>query len=424
MNLKELFEISVYHGYAIQILFAEVIFFIHFKRKENCVLRCLVGLIGYTILSICVPNIVSKWVEGFFSFIIFLISLGFWSFVLKEKFTSILFSATAALLLQNFEHHVECLVYLNYSDNLHLVIQFFLSGACMLVIYTGAYYIFAHRLKDGIININSRFIFALVISVAVFCYFMQWMLMVYEIDGLWITHPPLMICCIFGLSLQFGLFEYGKEKQENAMLETLIELQKKQYALTSESVNIINMKAHDLKNYVIQAKSLMRDDEDGLDEIVNAIDLYENSVNTGNKVLDAVLTEKKLICEHNGINFTIMVDGEKLSFMKSGDIISLFANALDNAIEHECIIQEVSKRCIALNVQRKGNFLTIHVENYCTEFPVLKEGIPTTIKEDSTIHGFGVKSMQYIVNKYNGNMQIGKGKDLFIVNIILPIQKS
>ena len=49
--------------------------------------------------------------------------------------------------------------------------------------------------------------------------------------------------------------------------------------------------------------------------------------------LDIILSEKNLLCEKYQIKFSYMIDGEKLTGIKSGDIAAIFGNALDNAIE-------------------------------------------------------------------------------------------
>ena len=80
------------------------------------------------------------------------------------------------------------------------------------------------------------------------------------------------------------------------------------------------------------------------------LDTYDSSFNTGNKSLDVVLTEKKLLCDNKGIKFFCMADGKLLNGIKVSDIYSLFGNAIDNAIE--CLAdvadEDYIKRIIAL----------------------------------------------------------------------------
>ena len=116
-----------------------------------------------------------------------------------------------------------------------------------------------------------------------------------------------------------------------------------------------------------------------------------------------------------------MVDGETLNFMKTLDVASLFGNGLDNAIEHERK-EAVEKRYIFLKVFRKGSFVSVRIENYCAHFPQLSpEGLPVaSSKKDAAFHGYGTKSMQYIVEKYNGNFRISQAGKLFVVSMLFP----
>ena len=51
------------------------------------------------------------------------------------------------------------------------------------------------------------------------------------------------------------------------------------------------------------------------------------------------------------------------------------------------------------------------------------EGVPQTIKKDKNIHGYGVKSIQSIVNKYKGNVSFKTSEDRFILDIIFPLNE-
>ena len=77
-------------------------------------------------------------------------------------------------------------------------------------------------------------------------------------------------------------------------------------------------------------------------------------------------------------------------------------------------------RFIALKVYRRGGFLCIHVENYCDTEPEIRDGLPVTTKEDNGLHGFGMKSMRYIAEKYDGSLTSGTRENTFVLNILIP----
>lgn len=237
-----------------------------------------------------------------------------------------------------------------------------------------------------------------------------------------------LICCIFALGLQCGLFEHSKLKeknkeleQDNAILQELLIREQKHYNITKDTIDLINVKCHDLKHQISVLRNMDEKERDkSLGEVEKAIMIYGNIAKTGNETLDIVLTEKSFLCESYNIRFTYMIDGESLSFMAPYDISSLFGNAIDNAIESVMKEEEREKRIIKLNAFLKRMYLTIHIENFCNEKVRFKDGMPVTNKSDKKNHGFGVKSMNYVVKKYGGTMTMRQDGCLVSLDILLP----
>lgn len=127
-----------------------------------------------------------------------------------------------------------------------------------------------------------------------------------------------------------------------------------------------------------------------------------------------------MYCKEYKIDFIYLVDGKPLSFFKSGDIASLFGNALDNAIEYVKTLPEI-KRAIRLRVAQNGNFLCIHCENPFEGTLVLRGGLPETNKADKENHGFGMLSIDYIVKQYGGVCSVQQQDGNFMLNILVPV---
>lgn len=138
-------------------------------------------------------------------------------------------------------------------------------------------------------------------------------------------------------------------------------------------------------------------------------------------MLDTILATKILKCQNLGISLTCVADGSALDFMHSMDISALFGNALDNAIESVSKISDPEKRLIHLSIARQKQFLRIRVEN-CYEGGLLYEGKNLiTTKEDKHYHGYGLKSMEQTVRKYNGSMTIEPRDGWFELRILFPL---
>ena len=420
-----LFQITLNHGYILQILAAEMLFVWGLKRRQGFVLRFLLGVTVYGGASIVLTNLIARYVVGFYSLTIFLLSLLLWKFCCRERFRDILFCCVGAQLTQNLAHNVENLIYRPFAQYFNTVGWCCLSVSVTVIVYAICYRLFARRLRgcDGF-ALEDRYVYIISIAAAIFTYAMQAIQQNYGIDALWITRPPLIFCCIAGLCVQFGLLTLKSEQEGRQLLERIIQQEQRQYEITRSSMDLINMKAHDLKHQITLMKATGRCDGAELEEIESAIAQYASSSNTGCKPLDAILTEKQLLCRTCGIEAAVMAQGESLAFLQPADIASLFGNLLDNAIEYERTVEPVSRRCISLNVAEKNGFVCIRVENYCPTRPEMYNGLPVTSKADKTRHGFGLRSVQYITEKYGGTMHIGTEGDLFVVSLLIPVPRA
>lgn len=212
-------------------------------------------------------------------------------------------------------------------------------------------------------------------------------------------------------------------REELSSINRMFELQYKQYQAYRENSELISRKVHDLKHqlYIIRQEADKKKQNQYLDEMTLAIQNFETKVETGNPILDVILTQKNHYCLQNGINFTCIVQGKPLYFMDAMDISALFGNAMDNAIEAVEKISQAEKRLITLKVSSHNNFIVIRLDNYDTSsIDLSSDQLPTTSKKNKDYHGIGLKSMAYIVKKYAGNLTLTKEENWVRLKILLP----
>ena len=119
-----------------------------------------------------------------------------------------------------------------------------------------------------------------------------------------------------------------------------------------------------------------------------------------------------------------MVKGELVEFMDNMDVYSLFGNALSNAIESVSRLPDENDRCIGIVVRNIGGMLIIHVENCFDGKLKMENGMPVTLKEDRGYHGFGMKSMQRVAEKYGGEMNVTANGNKFNLDILIPLKSK
>lgn len=229
-----------------------------------------------------------------------------------------------------------------------------------------------------------------------------------------------LICCIFVFYIQFSTIKVSDMKQEVEVFSVMLHMRDKQFAMQKENINLINQKCHDIK---YQLKQFV--ENKNVEELEHIVSIYDANYHSGNEVLDIILTEKSLYCNENKIQFTCMTNCKDLGFIQDSDLYCLFGNMIDNAIEAVDKFADDSQKCISININTQGELLTININNYYQgEIKLDDEGFPLTSKENNGYHGFGIRSIKSIVEKYNGSISIVTNNNIFRLNVLFPIPQN
>ena len=207
--------------------------------------------------------------------------------------------------------------------------------------------------------------------------------------------------------------------QMNAVLKSQYE----QYRNYLNSIEMINIKYHDLKHQLAGLRAEIDPEKrtEWIDRMSREVQAYKPEQETGNPVLNTMIAGKTLTMRNLHIQFTCVADGRLLGFMHVTDICSIFGNALDNAIEHVALIPEPEKRLIHLQVSERQGFLFIMLSNYCDTQMEFQNGLPMTTKTDAKNHGYGVKSIKKAVEKYGGSVTWTQRNDEFEMKALIPM---
>ena len=228
--------------------------------------------------------------------------------------------------------------------------------------------------------------------------------------------------CILIMSLVAGLFEQSKKDKDYLVIKELLNQEKIQFENAKTNMEAINTKVHDLKKIINKVEDKLN--EQDVESLKKALEFYDSTIQTGNDVLDVVLCEKSLLCRQFNIKFSCMADARKLDMLTPTQIYSIFGNIMDNAIRASKQLNE-DQRFISLTIKEQDEKIVIEETNFFKgTIKILEGNTIATSKADKAKHGFGLKSINYIVEKYKGKVELDIKNNCFDIIIILPIKKE
>lgn len=239
--------------------------------------------------------------------------------------------------------------------------------------------------------------------------------------------PVILNCFLIMFSIASLYFlskmvRYEEMSENIYVLNALMQEKEKQFDQLRSNIQIINSRCHDLKRLVRSFRYANETDRNAtLDEIENMVNIYEAFAKTGNAVADAVISDKGLVCQAHNIQFSYMVDGKCLSFVRTTDLYIVLDNILSNAVEAVERMEPGKVRYIDLAIKQNRGNVAIQCRNSYEGADICD--IPDTVKQDRLAHGFGIKSIKYIIERYGGTMVISGKEGVFTINIIIPIEE-
>lgn len=427
------------------------------NKRNNFVLRLVLCVIGAFGLAFLFPLLdYSALYSSVMFFLFFVITLVGLKVCYEESWVNLLFCGLIAYTMQHISHELFNLIALFTGiGNLNMygadgsgtgitsgdIVSITGVTAINLPVYLGTYALVYWFMWAFVFNkIRSQENFKLSnfyllgwSAVTIFVDIVLSAIVTYADDGNTSTTVLIaftvanIICCALAVGLQFLMLGKNLVEKDLQTVQQLWKRDKAIYEISKENIDLINMKCHDLKGQI----SALRNTEGFIDDIVleemdNALNFYGAVIKTGNDAIDVILAEKHMLCEKNGIKLTCIIDGENLNFISPSNLYSLFGNALQNAIEASMKISDPAKRLIRLKVFTVSELLSIHIENSRPYDENVKfiNGLPQTTKANKRDHGFGMRSIQLIAEKFGGGIHAQTRGELFCLNIVIPLPKK
>lgn len=416
------------HGYILELMACVVATVWKLERRENFWQRfaCVILLeAGFIAVWNQVPH--NLYTESLRTFMLWLIAAGGIRLCLQLPTAWAVFYATAAGTMQHIIYRGAKLGQ-NLLFRLNHYQQWAWSNGAYLawfvLLFIGCYFAFTRRLQNRSLGaLPGRTMSWILIGYQLSMNIFVNLFNAYSVEGgprVFTTYSLFdEVTTVMLFFLLCEILERSDAEWDNAVLQQMMRQQRQQMELSKETVELINIKCHDIRKQLYTLGSRVPAEE--LDELKKAVDIYDSTVKTGNETLDVLLAERSIVCKGRGIQLDYIADGAKLDFLKPGEIYSLFGNALDNAIEAVTPL-EPERRYIGLQVRQERGMLLIRMENCMEEQLRFVDGLPQTTKGDARWHGFGVKSIRRIVEQHGGTLTLQAQDGMFRLAALLPLK--
>lgn len=221
------------------------------------------------------------------------------------------------------------------------------------------------------------------------------------------------------------------QNEKLKQIEFKKEINEKSYQLIQEKYSELKILVHDFDKYCNYIDGKIADGQEDVHDLTKKIKNKNKEFliveYTNNKALNVLLSQKVKECNEKQIDFQIYAQNIDLSFIEESEVIAIFGNLIDNAIE-SCMISENKKIFLQIKIMN-DKFLVINLENSADKEPITENNKLKTRKADKDNHGIGILSVKHALNNLNGHngrlqWEYNVDKRIFVTTILISLRKK
>lgn len=201
-----------------------------------------------------------------------------------------------------------------------------------------------------------------------------------------------------------------------------------QYELLQRTWMENAMLFHDMDNhlqtiYYLAGEGKCQEIQEYIARISRPIEQLSGSLWTNVGIVDAVLNDKKRLAQEMGCRLDINAQLPVNTGIAGDDFCTILANLIDNAIEsvvrERSAPEEEPPVTIDVAIRRIHHFVMIRIANPCRQDLKRKRGLFGTTKSDRLHHGWGLKRIGQVVQRYNGSFDCEVSAGRFVATVML-----
>lgn len=217
-----------------------------------------------------------------------------------------------------------------------------------------------------------------------------------------------------------GIKEHAKLEAENEIIKKQQKIQAEHLlALKSQINDIDKIKAEINNNNIYKNINNKKEMSEYINQLMDKYIHYRTDF-CDNKIVDAIIFNKVALFKEHGIDYFIQATVSEELTVKEVDLISVLNNLLDNAIEG-CLLVEPDRRFIGVEIDVKVNYLIIKVSNSKFANVTVAVNNPSSKNKNCSEHGLGLRIIERICRKYEGNLIIKNNNDKVEITVFLKV---
>ncbi len=220
----------------------------------------------------------------------------------------------------------------------------------------------------------------------------------------------------------FGMDRIYLEQEKSSQYHSQIAV----YKMLEEEYRQSERLRHDMKNHIIALSGLFRSKEwEKMGEYLRNMEdssFAAGGDTTGNKVVDALLYQKRKQAERESVKWECDMQMPKGCCINEFDLCVLLGNILDNALEACERLRSDECRFVHIQARTVKKCFLLEVKNSMDIREKYRDGF--TKKENSKEHGIGLLNVGDVVHKYNGVVHIEAENGIFMISILIPLNDA
>lgn len=240
------------------------------------------------------------------------------------------------------------------------------------------------------------------------------------------------VLLLLAINIFLAWFHTSTQEKNQQFLEMQLLLQKEyDTALYFDALHQQDEKQkiliHDIRRHLLSIAELNEKGDSKkiaayINQIIQSSDLQNSVRICDNNLLNTILYRVKQQCKSSGTSFLTDIRSGCIDFLTEYDMTALFSNLLDNAID---ATKNIPNSFVELNVTpHSDKKIIITMINSCRKNPFSKNNrLLTTTKKNKLRHGYGMKSIKRVVDKYDGDSRFYFDEENYTFHTVLILKK-